>query len=162
VLLATIAVIDGGMGIGMDIGVDMDRWHHDLAIREVIDSYAIGIDRRDWDLVRRCFTVDCATDYGPTSSWTSREPFMEWLEQIHRQMGPTMHRITNYSVHVDGSSATATSYFDALLKVDHAEQDLRHVVGTYSDSLRLTETGWKISARRAENFLWRRGRQKEL
>jgi hypothetical protein len=50
---------------------------------------------------------------------------MAWLEQIHRQMGPTMHRITNYSVPVDGSSASATSYFDALLKVEHAGEDVK-------------------------------------
>ncbi|MCK9921556.1 nuclear transport factor 2 family protein [Frankia sp. AgPm24] len=34
------------------------------AIADVLLRYAVGIDRRDWDLFRTCFTDSCALDYG--------------------------------------------------------------------------------------------------
>ncbi len=33
-------------------------------IAEVLVRYATGIDRRDWALLRSCFTDDCEADYG--------------------------------------------------------------------------------------------------
>ena len=41
----------------------MAHWEDVLAIREVIDRYCLGADRRTWDLVRSCFTPECAADY---------------------------------------------------------------------------------------------------
>jgi hypothetical protein len=134
----------------------MGYWHDVLEIREIIDRYAVGIDVRDWELVRSCFVPGCHADYGRAGSWTAREPFVAWLDEIHRDVGPTMHRITNHQIHVDEGTATATSYFDALLQVEHGEHDLLHVVGTYDDELVRTDDGWRITSRRSDNFLWRR------
>ena len=86
----------------------MTPWQDVLAIRDVVDRYCVGIDRRDWDLVRSCFTPDCNADYGRSGRWQEREPFVAWLDEIHRDVGPTMHRLTNHQVHVDGDVATAT------------------------------------------------------
>jgi hypothetical protein len=135
----------------------MRYWHDVIEIRDVIDRYAVGIDRRDWELVRHCFTPECHADYGRSGQWTAREPFVEWLQEIHRDVGPTMHRMTNHQIDVDDERATATSYFDALLQVEHREHDLLHVVGTYADALVRSDDGWKIASRRSENFLWQRG-----
>ena len=135
----------------------MGYWHDVLEIREIIDRYAVGIDLRDWELVRSCFAPGCHADYGRAGSWTAREPFVASLDEMHRDVGPTMHRITNHQIHVDGGTATATSYFDALLQVEHREHDLLQVVGTYRDELVRTDNGWKIASRRSDNFLWRRG-----
>jgi hypothetical protein len=135
----------------------MGYWHDVLEIRDIIDRYAVGVDRRDWELVRGCFVPECQADYGRSGSWTAREPFVAWLDEIHRDVGPTMHRITNHQIHVDDGTATATSYLDALLQVDHGGHDLLHVVGSYADELVRTDDGWKIGRRRCDTFLWRRG-----
>lgn len=134
----------------------MDHWHDVLAIREVIDRYATAIDRRDWPRLRTCFTPDCTADYGRAGAWTGREPFVAWLEEIHRDVGPTLHRMTNHTVQVDGDAATARSYVDALLRVEHKGHDLLQVAGTYDDELVRTAEGWKITCRRNETVLWRR------
>ena len=38
-------------------------------ISAVLVRYASGIDRREWDLFRSCFTPDCAIDYGEIGAW---------------------------------------------------------------------------------------------
>lgn len=140
----------------------MERWTDVVAIREVIDRYALGIDQRDWPAVRDLFTADCRTDYGRGNSWESREPFITWLDELHRDIGRTMHRMSNHVIEVAGDAATATSYLDALLSVEHRGNDLLNVVATYEDELVRTKNGWKISGRRTESFLWRRGSQRSL
>jgi hypothetical protein len=137
----------------------MQQWHDVVAIRDVIDRYAAGVDSRDWDLVTTCFTAHCQADYGRSGQWTSRGPLIQWLAEIHRDVGPTMHRITNHQVMVDGDTATATSYLDALLQVEHGEHDLLHVVASYHDRLVRNADGWQITDRRLQDFLWRRERR---
>ena len=134
----------------------MEVWHDVLEIRTVIDRYATAIDRRDWDLARTCFTDDCTADYGRAGSWDGREAFVSGLDEMHRDVGLTMHRITNHDVHVDGDRATATSYVDALLRVEHRGFNLLHVVASYDDELVRTVEGWRICARRCETYSWRR------
>lgn len=103
-----------------------------------------------------CFTEDCRSDYGRSGTFESRAALVAWLEETHREVGPTLHRLTNHRIAVDGEQAAATCYFDALLRVEHRGHDLLQVVGTYADRLRRTEAGWQITARTTENFLWRR------
>lgn len=38
-------------------------------ISELLVRYATGIDRRDWGLLRSCFTDDVAADYGDVGVW---------------------------------------------------------------------------------------------
>ena len=127
-----------------------------LAIRDVIDRYAIGLDRRDWELVRTCFTADCVADYGRTGRWTDRETLIDALDEIHRDIGPTLHRLSNHYIEVDGDAARATTYLDAVLKVEHPDFDLVHVIGTYHDELTRGSDEWLISSRRVDTFMFRR------
>ena len=127
-----------------------------VAIREVIDRYALGIDRRDWAMVASCFTDDCTADYGRSGRWTERYTFMSALAEMHAAVGPTLHRMSNHMIEVDGQGATAVSYLDALLKVEHRSFDLLHVAAVYADALIMRVGEWKITERRVEPFLWRR------
>jgi ketosteroid isomerase-like protein len=134
----------------------MDSYQDVADIREVIDRYATGVDRRDWEMVSRCFTADCSADYGKAGQWIGRDALVTWLDELHRDVGPTMHRMTNHFISVDGERATATSYLDALLKVEHKGFDLLHVLTIYTDSLRRDDGEWRISSRHADNYMWRR------
>lgn len=136
----------------------MEVWHDVLEIRAVIDRYAAAVDRRDWDRARDCFTNDVRADYGRAGSWVGRDALVEALDVMHRDIGPTMHRITNHDVRVTGDSAIATSYLDALLKVEHRGFDLLHVAASYADELVRESNRWRISARRVETYLFRRER----
>jgi 3-phenylpropionate/cinnamic acid dioxygenase small subunit len=134
----------------------MGHWADVLEIRDVIERYATAVDRRDWELVRSCFTADCVADYGRAGRWSDLETLVTGLENMHRDVGPTMHRVGNCRVDVDGDAARATTYLDALLMVEHRGFDLLHVVATYEDELVRIADGWRIASRRIETFLWRR------
>lgn len=121
------------------------------AVSEVLVRYATGIDRRDWELFRTCFTDDCKADYGKLPNgdvllWTNADDMTAWMEASHGEMGYTLHRITNPRVEGEGSSATARCYVDALLMTPDG-QTIMNATGFYDDHLVLTADGWKIAQR---------------
>jgi ketosteroid isomerase-like protein len=132
-------------------------WHDVLAIRAVLDRYAAGIDRRDWDRFASCFTEDVVADYGRNGRYTSRGEFVRAFDEMHRPpVGATLHRITNHDITVDGDTAHAISYFDAVLRVEHKGFQLLHAIGTYTDDLRRGDDGWRITHRVTESIVHRR------
>ena len=116
-------------------------------VAEVLVRYATGIDRRDWDLFRSCFTEDCEADYGSIGVWRSADEITEWMRVVHEPAGHTMHRITNQTVAPSDSGVTARSYIDALVMFADNQRGTR-AVGYYDDELVVTDDGWKIARRR--------------
>src|ERR1700722_16682057 len=66
----------------------MGRWearhilHFDAS--EVINRYARGFDRKDWDLVRTCFHSDAVDDHGSTVG--RAEDFVAFMRLRHRHI----------------------------------------------------------------------------
>lgn len=115
-------------------------------IAEVLVRYATGIDRRQWDVFHSCFAADCHIDYGSIGVWESPEAITEYMIGAHAQLGHTMHRISNMAIDVDGDTAVAHSYVDAVLMTPSGESGL-HPTGFYHDHLARTEHGWRIARR---------------
>ena len=131
------------------------------AVSEVLVRYATGIDRRDWELFRTCFTGDCDVDYGTLPNgealtWKNVEDLAVWMEAGHRDMGHTLHRITNQRVEHDGDDVTARSYVDALLMAPDG-QLIMNSAGYYDDRLVDTGSGWQIAWRRFTAVRWQTG-----
>lgn len=119
-------------------------------VADVLIRYATGIDSRDWDLFRSCFTEDCEADYGEIGVWHSADEITAWMRDVHDACGPTLHRITNIVVTalVDGGDAlTARSYVDGLVMFPGNEAGTR-ANGYYDDEVVATDEGWKIARRR--------------
>ena len=119
--------------------------HDDIA--DVLVRYATGIDSRDWDLLRTCFTTDCDADYGDIGHWYSGDEITAWMAECHEPLGPTMHRITNIVVAGDGDQVTARSYVHAILTTSDRSRAI-HAYGWYDDELLSAEDGWRIARRR--------------
>ena len=115
-------------------------------IAEVLVRYATGIDRRDWDLFRTCFTEDCRLDYGDIGAWDGVDAVTEFMEASHAGMGHTLHRLTNVTVTVDGDRAVARTYVDAILMASDGRTGL-NPRGWYDDELVHTDDGWRIARR---------------
>jgi 3-phenylpropionate/cinnamic acid dioxygenase small subunit len=116
-------------------------------VSDVQVRYATGIDRRDWDLFRTCFTDDCVVDYGDIGLWHGVDELTGWMDRTHREVGHTLHRITNQAVVGTEHGATARAYVDAIVMGADNESGVR-AVGFYDDELIDTERGWQIARRR--------------
>lgn len=116
-------------------------------VADVLVRYATGIDRRDWDALRSCFTDDCQADYGPIGRWDSGAEITEFMRDAHATAGPTLHRITNVVVEEAGDGVRARCYVDALVMFADQPAGTR-ATGTYDDELVRTGEGWRIARRR--------------
>jgi ketosteroid isomerase-like protein len=119
-----------------------------LALRYVVEAYAIGCDTRDAELLRDCF-ADGAT---LTVHWLDREAttmtFPAGAEHIAASLDRydrTLHVVGNHRATVDGDDATGLTYCFA-----------HHVLGTddhvmairYEDTYRRGGDGqWRIVER---------------
>jgi 3-phenylpropionate/cinnamic acid dioxygenase small subunit len=116
-------------------------------IAAVVLRYATGIDRRDWTLFRSIFTEDCELDYGEIGAWKGADAVTEFMQQAHALAGHTMHRLTNQVITVDGDSAQARTYVDALIMLADNSSGV-NAAGFYDDEFVRTEQGWQIARRR--------------
>ncbi|OBG89864.1 polyketide cyclase [Mycobacterium sp. E802] len=116
-------------------------------IVDVLVRYATGIDRRDWPLFRTVFTEDCVLDYGEIGAWSGVDAVTEFMEQTHAMAGHTLHRMSNHAITVDGDTAAARTYVDALILAQDNNSGV-NAVGFYDDELVRTENGWRIARRR--------------
>lgn len=113
-------------------------------IEDVLIRYATGIDSRDWPLFKSCFVEDCELDYGFIGCWSNRESVTKYMIRAHS--GPSLHRISNISVEVNGEKATARSYVDAIVLVPGGVGNAQ-AIGYYDDKLVRTQQGWQIEYR---------------
>jgi 3-phenylpropionate/cinnamic acid dioxygenase small subunit len=127
--------------------------HHDIV--ELLNRYATGIDSRNWTLFRSCFTDDCVVDYGAIEVPSGADGVTAWMEQAHRDMGHTLHRMSNYVINAMGNadSVTARSYVDALLTIDSATTT--EGIGYYDDVIVRDGNAWKIASRTFTMVLFR-------
>jgi 3-phenylpropionate/cinnamic acid dioxygenase small subunit len=116
-------------------------------IADVLLCYATGIDRRDWTLFHSIFTDDCDLDYGEIGVFKGADAVTEFMRQVHAPAGHTMHRLTNQVITVDGDSAQARTYVDALIMVADNSSGV-NAAGFYDDEFVRTEKGWQIARRR--------------
>ncbi len=125
-------------------------------IADVLVRYATGIDRRDWALLRSCFTEDCDADYGVIGAWDSADAITTWMRETHEPCGHTMHRITNVVVAPasdgDAEHATARAYVEAVI-LDGENRFATRASGYYDDELVRTADSWKIARRRFTTVL---------
>ena len=119
-------------------------------IARLIRSYADGVDRRDWALVRSCFSDD-AEAQGSRSTGPI-EPYLAALRPGVEFFPTTMHFMGNQLVELDGDTAEVETYAVAyhwkgeVAGTDHPEN---LVVGVrYLDTVERREEGWRITRRR--------------
>ena len=122
----------------------------DSAISEVLDTYARGIDSKDWDLVASVFADDATLDYtafgGPKGT---AQDVIAWIQASVSAFAMTQHHITNRHVTIDGDEATVESELFAPMGMATGEgkMSILFTGGCYRDRLRRTSDGWKISER---------------
>jgi 3-phenylpropionate/cinnamic acid dioxygenase small subunit len=118
---------------------------HDIS--KVILSYATGIDRRDYQLFRSCFTDDAVCRYAPNLGWSNADAITAFMEEMHRDLGMTLHRMTNIVIAETPTGAAVRTYVDVILMSPDGSLNM-DADGFYDDEMVKTEQGWKIKFRR--------------
>jgi hypothetical protein len=117
-------------------------------IAEVLIRYATGIDFKDWALLRTCWTDDVDANYGEVGQFAGADAITDLMKQLHDAMGPTYHRLSNFTITVDGERATAKSYvFAHLQAIPDDPTTWVEALGHYDDELARTPQGWRIARR---------------
>ena len=117
-------------------------------IAEVLIRYATGIDSKDWPLLRSCWTDEIDVDYQQLGRFTSADALTDVMRQLHENMGPTYHRLSNFVIAVGGDRATARSYVQAVLMLQPNDStNWVDALGHYDDVFVRTPDGWRISER---------------
>lgn len=119
-------------------------------ISDLLVRYATGIDRRDWPLFRTVFTDDCELDYGEIGAWRGVDAVTEFMTQTHAPAGHTLHRLSNQVITVEGDTAVARTYVDALIMFGDNQSGGAGAngIGFYDDEIVRTGAGWRIARRR--------------
>lgn len=117
-------------------------------ITDVVHRYARGIDRRDFELVRRCYHPD-ATDHHGGFSGTVGE-YLEWVEALTARYRSTQHLIASVVVDLAGDVAAAETNGVAVHRSDDPAPHLNLVTGfRYLDRFERRDGRWAIARRDA-------------
>lgn len=129
------------------------------AIIDQLNRYAELVDeRRPHDAAREVFTEDVVEDHGeglPINR--GRAALGTFLEQATAPFVGVMHFNSNFSIQIDGDTATSRTYYQAVLWSNHEGELGRRAAdwmsaGVYLDEWRRTPEGWQISYRRRVNM----------
>ncbi len=121
-------------------------------IAEVIYRYSTGVDGKDWELFRTCFTDPVNADFTSIGAPAPRTfPLDTWVRVVQKTVSPfkvTQHYNSNVTIQVDGDHASAIVYLKARhLRADDPEgKKFWDVGGYYTDRLVRTPLGWRIAS----------------
>jgi hypothetical protein len=119
----------------------------EAAIRQVVASYARGIDRLDLELVRDCYHPD-ATDRHPGFDGR-RDDYIEWLRSMLAHQTLTMHVMANTLVDLVGDQAAVETYGVAYHAGDPPENERWNFAAgfRYLDRFERRDGRWRIADR---------------
>jgi len=114
-----------------------------LAIRDLLATYALAVDRKDLARVAGCFTPDCAYE-GRLGRGTIAQALAA-LGDAFARYARTMHLMGTHEAALDGDAARA----ETLCIAYHVLPDGRHLTTgvRYADDLVRTPAGWRIRRR---------------
>ncbi len=131
-------------------------WDRDRIAR-LAHTYARGVDRRDWPLVRSCFGDDAHV-----AGTTASGPVDEYLAELRpavEQFVSTMHVMANQIVDVDGDRGHVETYavaFHWAVAPPGSAAPGNLIVGVrYHDDVVRRADGWVIAGRQVSGD-WRR------
>jgi len=127
-----------------------------VALRALVDEYAIASDTADVERFGSLFTPDA--EFALSTPGTDETVTLRGREQVkHAPSGNqmyerTFHAVHNHVVDVDVDRATGVTYCTARHLLRRPDGSLEVIVApiVYHDEYRLTADGWKLSRRELE------------
>ena len=116
------------------------------ALRELAQTYASAVDRRDYARFAATFTDDGHLS-GPNFSYNKRVEIESNIAAIE-QFSATQHHVTNQLVTIVGDSASGETYCTAghIYEKDGLQRKMDMAI-RYQDKFIRQDMGWKIKSR---------------
>ena len=130
------------------------RLADELAIRDVLHRYALGLDRRDREMLRACFTEGVEAEYGGHALPQGVDSVLSLVAGAGGFVS-TMHHVGTVVIIALNEETAETEHYAVAYLLGRAAGG--HVLTTrgvhYTDVFRRTDAGWRI-ARRVHRVLW--------
>ena len=126
-------------------------------IRDVLNRYCRGVDRRDYEMIRSCYHPDARDNHGEDYIG-GVDGFIEHVRSTLDRFERTMHFLGNILIEVDGPRARAETYIIAHHRLPaRPDRPIRDfLVGLrYIDDFEERDGQWRI-AERVCAFEWSR------
>jgi hypothetical protein len=134
-----------------DLEARIRRLEDRAQISEQVIKYAIGVDRRDWQMFADCFTDPVYTDYsagGAEAGTFPRDEVVAGIAKVLDEFEVTQHISPNHVIEFDESDpdrAVCHSYMYAQHVLEGAEGgDYYLLRGSYTNRMARTAEGWRI------------------
>lgn len=128
------------------------------AMVQSFNNYAVGLDTKDWELLRSCFADEVLLDYGnispdqfKTGKPSSSDAWVAHLKSVINGFDVTHHRISNHRFGIAGDMPWCKAYLAAdhvIFKdpamTDISADELSTVVGEYTNYYVQAPGGLKI------------------
>lgn len=132
----------GPSGPAERVGEIADR----LEIDDLLTAYAVAVDAREWEALKRLFTGDAVLDYsGFEGPRAPVDEAIEWVAGGLSGFPVSQHLTTNREIAVDGDTATARCA--VLNPLVDTRGRIAFVGGYYEDRLVRTADGWRFAER---------------
>jgi hypothetical protein len=120
-------------------------------ISEQVIKYAVGVDRRDWDMFADCFTDPVYADFsagGMPAETVARDVLVARISAALNGFTATQHLSPNHVIEFDASNpdrAVCHSYMFAQHLLEGADDgDYYLLRGSYTNHMLRTSEGWRI------------------
>lgn len=124
----------------------LERLSDQLAIQKVLATYCRAVDRCDHDLLKSVYWPDATDNHGVFNG--NALEFAAFIIPLLREMGQTMHQISNVLIDLDGDQARVETYVCAhhLIPSEQGAKDMIFL-GRYLDRFERREGEWRIAYR---------------
>lgn len=118
------------------------------AVNSTLNQYAFAIDRRDWPALTSLFADDSVAIFHGLGEFHGAEAIAGLIRRVISQCGATQHLTGTVDITVDGATATARSYLQAIHVGIGANEGSRYTVwGEYRDTLEFRGKRWIFLSR---------------
>ncbi|MCA0932856.1 nuclear transport factor 2 family protein [Lutimonas saemankumensis] len=123
-----------------------------LQIQDLGTRYAVGVDRREWDILRSCFTEDAMIDYTAMGGIRGNvDGIIDFLSTALVPFVGHQHFMLNHEIDIQGDKAIGRVGFYNPMPIQTENGVVFYICGGwYIDDYVRTEDGWKIAARSEE------------
>lgn len=132
-----------------------------LAIIDVLNRYAVSIDRHRWDDFASCFADEIDLNVIRTKGWVrwALPDFLQRLRKVFESYTATQHLSANHQISIEGDEAVAWSTLNATHFLrGMADGEFQQQVGYYEHHFIRDGDTWRIDkVRQVEH--WQTGNQ---